>query len=146
MAMLDMDSTVITVDYNPKWMVDPKAHRIESLVGYSTDPLIIQRVHETVATLVAQKPGHVLVVLDSDHSEANVFDELKAYASLVTLGSYVVVEDTNVNGHPSAIDHGPGPYEAAVHFLAENDSFVVDHDCQRFLLTFNPDGWLGRVS
>jgi cephalosporin hydroxylase len=87
----------------------------------------------------------VLVVLDSEHSEANVLQELRLYADLVTPGSYVIVEDTNVNGHPSFPEHGPGPWEAVQKFLAEDRRSRPDLECQRHLLMFNPQGWLRRV-
>ena len=87
-----------------------------------------------------------MVVLDSDHSKDNVLEELRLYSPLVTIGDYLVVEDTNINGHPVFISHGAGPFEAVQHFLSSTSSFESDRTCERFLMTFNPGGWLKRVS
>ena len=38
----------------------------------------------------------MLVVLDSDHSEAHVEAELEAYAPIVPVGCYFIVEDSNI--------------------------------------------------
>jgi cephalosporin hydroxylase len=91
------------------------------------------------------RPGPVMVTLDSDHSQDNVARELQLYSRHVTLNSYLIVEDTNVNGHPSSPDHGPGPWEAVMDFVATNGGFEIDRSCQRHMLTFFPDGWLKRV-
>ena len=71
--------------------------------------------------------------------------ELRAYAPMVTPGSYLVVEDTNINGHPVYEAFGPGPMEAVQDFLKERDDFEVDHSREKFLFTFNPGGWLRKV-
>jgi cephalosporin hydroxylase len=86
-----------------------------------------------------------LVTLDSDHSEENVTRELELYSPLVAPDSYLVVEDTNVNGRPAAEDHGPGPGEAVEKFLTAHKEFVHDRKCERHLLTFFPGGWLKRI-
>ena len=70
---------------------------------------------------------------------------LITYHDLVSPGSYCVVEDSNVNGHPVAREHGPGPMEAIRVFLGENRAFEVDHAREKFFLTFNPDGFLKRI-
>lgn len=142
---LDIDCKIITVDVNPKWNYDPDTRGITSLVGYSTDPSISNVIRMMV---IAERNRHdraVILTLDSDHSEVNVLEELRLYSDLVTTGSYAIVEDTNVNGHPSYPDHGPGPWEAVQKFLMEDNRFQIDMDCQRHFLTFNPQGWLKRV-
>jgi cephalosporin hydroxylase len=101
-------------------------------------------VRKAAARILAEQPGPVMVTLDSDHSEENVSRELQLYAPMVTQGSYLVVEDTNVNGHPASSEHGPGPWEAVQAFLAANPDFEPDLNCQRHLLTFFPNGWLRR--
>lgn len=118
----------------------PVHPRITYLTGLSTDPEIVAAVRSQV------RPGErVLVLLDSDHSERNVLAELRIYQEFVSPGSYCVVEDSNVNGHPVAREHGPGPMEAIQAFLRETDAFEVDREREKFFLTFNPSGFLKRV-
>lgn len=86
----------------------------------------------------------VMVILDSDHSLTHVAGELEAFAPLVTPGCYLIVEDTNINGHPVYPEFGPGPMEAVLEFLPHHPEFVVDARCERLLMTFNPNGFLLR--
>ena len=144
--VLGVPTRVITVDHNPKWSIDPGDAGIVSIVGISTTPKVIAAVTDAVADArSALGEGHVLVFLDSDHSEENVLAELHLYAPMVSIGSYLVVEDTNINGHPSAPGYGPGPWEAVQAFLAGDDRFEVDRERERFLVSFNPGGWLKRI-
>lgn len=115
--------------------------RLQKLIGSSVQPAII----ETVAGRVEATSGHVLVILDSDHAREHVARELELYAGFVTVGSYLVVEDTNLNGHPVDFSHGPGPAEAVDAFIRSDSRFVVDEGKEKFLLTFNPGGYLKRV-
>ena len=142
---LEIKTDVITIDINPKWNFEPTTKNIHSVVGYSIDADSVSVVDRIVRDVLGSRPGHVLVMLDSEHSEANVFAELNIYSKFVTLGSYLIVEDTNVNGHPSLPSHGAGPWEATEKFLEQNSDFQRDSECQRFLLTYNPGGWLKRV-
>ncbi len=118
----------------------PSHQRIRYLLGSSTSPAIIERVRNAI------RPGdRVMVDLDSDHREAHVLEELRAYSPLVTIGNYLIVEDTNINGHPVLPEFGPGPREAVEEFLKENHDFVPDQSRERFLVTFNPGGYLRKV-
>ncbi len=87
-----------------------------------------------------------MVVLDSDHSKENVLNELRMYDALVTENSYLIVEDTNINGHPALPEFGSGPMEAVEEFLKENKTFDVDKNKEKFFLTFNPRGYLKRIN
>ena len=130
---------VVTID-TEQYGGRPAHDRITYLSGSSTAAEIV----EEVASLTAGA-GSVLVALDSDHSREHVLAELRAYADVVTVGSYLVVEDTNINGHPVAPEFGPGPMEAVERFLDEDERFVVDRAREKFLLTFNPSGFLRKL-
>ena len=118
----------------------PTHPRISYITGSSVDPRVVSQVHDAVGG------ERSLVVLDSDHSAAHVYQEILAYQSLVKPGDYLIVEDTNVNGHPVLLEHGPGPMEAVDKFLAGNRDFVIDEACERFLMTLNPRGYLRRTA
>jgi cephalosporin hydroxylase len=130
---------VVSVDIG-HWPDRPAHPRLSYLTASSTDPVVVDRLAER-----ASGAGAVLVLLDSDHRRDHVLAELRAYAPLVTPGSYLVVEDTNVNGHPVYEAFGPGPAEAVHDFLKERDDFEVDRSREKFLLTFNPGGWLRKL-
>lgn len=142
---IEIDCTVVTIDYNPKWSLDPSTRGVTSLIGYSTDDRVLDQVREIVSR--RSSPGsHVIATLDAGHSEEVVSAELELYAQLVTKDSYLIAEDTNINGHPSFASHGPGPWEAVERFLKTHENYIADEECQRFLLTFNPSGWLRRIA
>jgi cephalosporin hydroxylase len=128
---------VLTIDINfrSNW---PQHPRISYMTGSSVDAAITEQV---IATVGSQR---AMVVLDSDHGEAHVYAEMVAYSRLVQTGDYLIVEDTNVNGHPTFPDFGPGPMEAVDKFLSANDEFVIDHRCERLLMSLNPRGYLRR--
>jgi cephalosporin hydroxylase len=117
----------------------PQHPRVTYLTGSSTSPGIVAEVSRRAA-----ESERVLIVLDSDHRRDHVLAELRAYAPLVTTGSYLIVEDTNVNGHPVWSDFGPGPMEAVEAFLAEAPEFEVDTAREKFLFSANPRGYLRR--
>ena len=130
---------ILTIDTTPQ--PDRPIHpRIEYVLGSSIDPTVVQRVRESIAG------RHAMVILDSDHTEDHVHAEMTAYSPLVHVGGYMIVEDTNVNGHPAWPSFGPGPMEAVNRFLSERHDFEIDSRCERFLMTLNPRGYLRRCA
>lgn len=116
----------------------PEHERATFITGSSTDPSVVDRIRRA-----AEEASPVMVILDSDHSRDHVLAELRAYAPLVTPGSYLVVEDTNI-GRPVEPELAPGPHEALEEFLRESPEFVRDLSREKFFLTFNPGGFLRR--
>jgi cephalosporin hydroxylase len=131
--------SVVSIDIAPQPDL-PRHPRVRYVTASSIDDAVVGDLREQARAL-----NTVMVILDSDHSEQHVSAELAVYAGIVTRGSYLIVEDTNVNGHPVFDDHGPGPMEAVERFLAGRNDFERDPLGKRFLLTFNPGGLLRRV-
>jgi cephalosporin hydroxylase len=130
---------VLTIDISPP-EGKPQHPRLTYLQGSSTAPEIVARVKREI------KPGEkVLVILDSDHHKEHVLNELRAYHSLVSPGCYLIVEDSNVNGHPVGLEFGPGPMEAMEEFFRENRDFEIDASREKHFLSFNPRGYLKKV-
>lgn len=136
--MVNPAAEVVTIDLDYNGMAHEDG--IAQIVGSSVDPDIVRAV-----SAMAQSK-RVLVDLDSDHKMPHVLAELEAYAPLVSAGSYLIVEDTNINGNPVFPDCGPGPAEALAAFLPRHPEFSPDLDCEKFGVTFFPGGWLRRRS
>lgn len=130
---------VVTIDIEDR-DGRPRHPRITQLIGSSTSPAIVDRVREMLGPT-----NKGMVILDSDHARDHVLRELELYSPFVAPRGYLIVEDTNVNGHPVDPTHGPGPMEALTEFLSRGQPFVVDRSREKLLLTFNPSGYLRRV-
>src|SRR5258708_28779085 len=87
-----------------------------------------------------------IVTLDSDHSMKHVLAEMKLYAPMVTSGSYLIVEDTHMDGVPTSPNMGPGPMAAVRKFLEEggNKEFTPDLGPAGVILTVQTGGWLSK--
>jgi cephalosporin hydroxylase len=131
---------VITIDIE-EIKRRPEHNRIIYLHGSSTSDDILNKVKSLI-----NKCDKVLVILDSDHHKQHVLNELILYSKLVSKGSYIVVEDTNINGHPVLPNYGDGPMEAVNEFLKNNTDFFIDKSREKYLLTFYPNGWLKKIN
>lgn len=159
LALLDIeqfipDRKVIGVD------IDIREHNLKALgthplrkyfhmiEGSSTAPEVINEVRS-----IASDHNTILVFLDSDHTHNHVLSELKAYAPLVTKGSYCVVFDTGIDETPVDLcfgkpwGKGNSPRSALRQYLQENpDTFEIDKTIDEKLAPVcNPDAWLRRV-
>ena len=130
---------ILTVDLDEQ--PDRPGHpRITYLRGSSTSGDILDQVRAAI-----RPADRVLVILDSDHHQSHVLEELRLYGPLVSPGSRLIVEDTNLNGHPIDPEFGPGPMEAVEELLKTHPEFEVDSSKEKFLMTFNPRGYLKKI-
>jgi cephalosporin hydroxylase len=91
------------------------------------------------------KDERVLVIEDSAHTYDNTLNVLRLYSKLIKLGDYFIVEDS-ICHHGLTIGPKPGPYEAIEDFIKENADFEIDRSRERFLITWNPKGYLRRTT
>ena len=136
----------------------PMAKRIEMIQGSSIEKSVTDEVTKRATS--AQK---VMVCLDSNHTHEHVLQELRLYAPLVSLGSYVIVFDTVVEDLPSSLikdrpwAKGNNPKTAVSEYLQEiKDKNVrdekgvrlqleIDNDIQsKLMITVAPSGYLRR--
>ncbi len=118
----------------------PKHERITYLLGSSTSDEVFAKIKEAIG------PGdRVMASLDSDHHAAHVLAELRRYGGLVTVGNYLVVEDTYLAQVGRLTDYRPGPAEAVQEFLKDNPNYVQDKSREKFGATMFPGGWLKRI-
>jgi cephalosporin hydroxylase len=140
-SLLDLrggPGTVMTIDITA--MKNRPVHpRIKYVMGSTLDEAIVAQVRTAAAG------RRTMVILDSDHSAAQVAGELKIYPEFVTPGCYLIVDDTDLGGHPVLPEHGPGPTEALDEWYPTQSDFVIDPSRERFMLSLNPRGYLKRV-
>ena len=147
----------VDVEIRPHNRKAIESHEFSSLItlieGDSVNASTLDQVRRQTAGA-----ARVLVLLDSNHSKAHVLAELRAYAPLVSIGSYIVATD----GLMRDLDDVPrghrdwkhdNPAAAAADFVRESPNFVLeqpspgfDESLIRAPVTHWPEGYLKRVS
>ncbi len=146
----------IDIEIRPHNRAAIEKHELFSYItlieGSSTDARIIDKVKSLV------NPGEtVIVILDSNHMKKHVLDELNAYASLVTKGSYIVATDGSMKWLYD-VPRGKSdwswdnPTDAALEFAAKNPDFVIEQPKWPFneselteVITHWPKAYLKRI-
>jgi cephalosporin hydroxylase len=146
----------VDIEIRPHNRTRIEAHPLKPMItlieASSTAPETVGKVKKAI------QPGErVLVVLDSDHSYAHVMAELEAYASLVSVGSYIVATD----GFMKELTDAPrgkknwdkdNPAWAAIDFVKKNANFSIEEPAWAFNestlkgnTTHWPQAWIKRV-
>lgn len=134
--MLDLlgdDGLVVAVDLSHAEF-EAEHTRIVKVTGDTRDSEVVRRVHDLAAG------RRTLIVHDASHEAAVVLDDLRNYGPLVSPGSYLIVED----GVRDFLAGLPGPVAAVEQFLRDGADFEIDEARERYLLTYNPRGFLRR--
>lgn len=147
------EGRVITIDIEDK--VDMSkvkeyewSDRITFLHGGSTNPLLIEEIYkstrwEDIDNFYYGNGG--LVLLDSWHTKVHVLKEMEIYHKFVHEDSYMIIEDSHVNGNPVPWEYNDdGPMGAINDWLDHHDDWESDYECEKHLMTFNPKGYLKR--
>ena len=90
----------------------------------------------------------ILVIEDAAHTYECSKEAITKFASLVTIGSYLIVEDGIVNELGVEKQYGGGPLKAIREFLPSHPEFIVDRKwCDMFgkNATFNINGYLKKI-
>jgi len=141
----------LDIDIRPHNRVAIEAHPLASYIEMIQGSSIDYGVVEQVKT-IAQGYSKILVCLDSNHTHEHVLEELKAYAPLVSKGSYCVVFDTIVEDLAKEMfpdrPWGPGnnPKTAVFEFLKNCSEFEIDKSLDnKLLISVAPDGFLKKL-
>ena len=146
----------IDVEIRPHNRSVIEAHQLSEYIalieGSSTDAAVVEQVRGLVGPV-----DTVLVVLDSNHTKDHVLAELRTYAPLVSVGSYIVASDgvmEKVAGGPRTKDDWSwnNPRQAALAFAREDPRFEIhepewlfNEGAVRNRVTYWPDAFLRRL-
>ncbi|MEN3943130.1 CmcI family methyltransferase [Prosthecobacter sp. SYSU 5D2] len=154
MEMMGYEGEVVGID------IDIRPHNREALEAHPLMKRITMYEGSSVDTKIVEKVRQhtvgkrcVMVILDSLHSHEHVYQELRAYGEMVTLGSYCLVTDTYVEffpkghfSHNRPWDVGNNPYTGMKQYLSETDLFTTDPVPDRkAVITENTEGYLLRI-
>ncbi len=96
--------------------------------------------------------SNILVMLDSNHTESHVLEELNLYSSLISKNSYCIVFDTIVEKMDSEFSKNRpwnkknSPQSAIQKFLKRNKNFIVDKTIdKKIILSMAPGGFLKKI-
>ena len=106
--------------------------------------------YDAVERLIDPKHDKVLVIEDASHTYEHTYEIMRKYGQLVTNGSMMIIEDTVLhNGVRNEYFSDPGAFASVRDFLADEEyacGWRTERDMERFLISWNPTGFLRKVS
>lgn len=90
----------------------------------------------------------ILVIEDGMHTYEHSIGAMKKFALIVSIGSYLIVEDGIIDEFGNRKKYNGGPVRAIYEFLKDNHNFEIDRKWCDFFgknATFNVDGYLKRI-
>ena len=111
---------------------------------------MVEDIIETL-NLDTQKDKKLMVVLDSNHTEEHVYQELQIFSKIVTKGNYLLVLDTVIEFLKSEKNKewGPSnsPLSAVKRFLNQSNDYVIDDKYGQFGdISVAINGFLRKIS
>lgn len=134
---LGWDTKIIAVDITDR-PTRAEHTRIQWIIGDAVASETLTRVEE------ATESRRGMVIEDSDHKYHTTKQILQKYERFVAPGCYLVVEDAIVEF--LNLPPFPGPLNAIKEFVAEQGGeFVIDRSREKYIMTYNPMGYLLRL-
>lgn len=130
---------ILAIDIDHTKIKDLTHERIKWITGDATNTEVFQKVKNEI-----KQGDRIMIIEDSSHTYENTLSILELYSNLVSSGCYFVIED-GICKEDYIDGPKPGPYEAIHKFLKQHDEFKVDKNREKFLLTYNPDGYLLKI-
>lgn len=133
---------VVTIDLEKigdENIKEAEKNGIISIVGDCNSPDVLNKIKKSILP-----EDKVLIIEDSAHTYENTIKVLENYKDIVSVGSYLIIED----GICDVIDLGvsPGPMKAVEKWINKNNhEFEIDRSRERYIMTYNPKGYLKRV-
>lgn len=141
---INLNATILSVDIESliaQEILDEHPN-IEIMEMSSTDERVGKRIGELCASLGG---GSKFVILDSCHETNHVLGEMEIIRPHMKQGDYLIVEDSNLNGHPiHPTRPGDGAWGAIEAYFKKNpDDYKHDYKREEFFgFTFAPNGYL----
>jgi cephalosporin hydroxylase len=146
----------IDIEIRPRNRAAIEAHELFPLITLIEGSSIAPETVAWVRSLV-DPDETVIVLLDSRHTKDHVLAELRAYSSIVSVGSYIVAMDGIMEEVVGAPRTQPdwrwnNPRQAAIDFVAENPCFRIEEPefafnegTVRERVTYWPSAFVRRV-
>lgn len=130
---------VIGIDIDHSKIKDLDHNRIRWITGDATSQDTLREVINMI-----EKNDKVMIIEDSSHTFETTLSILNQYCNFVSKDCYFIVED-GICREDYIPGPKPGPYEAIHEFLTNHPEFEIDKRKEKFLLTYNIDGYLKRI-
>lgn len=142
LSKINPNGKVFSVEINPS-IIDQSVKNYTN-IELAIDSSISESVRNKIKNLIQEHSGPIFAILDSDHSKEHVLAEMKFLREFMKKGDYMIVEDSNINGHPIFPGWGEGPYEAMEEYskLFPEDYHRDQDREKKFGFTFATDGFL----
>lgn len=126
--------------------------RIIKITGSSQDKDIVYEVWELCKNSkfvhLHKKDIKCLIIHDGSHLKVDIKEDFRNYSPLVNIGSYFIIEDGIMDIY-NWKDKRTGGQDcglyAGIEIAKENDNWEIDEEMEKYIITYNPQGFLRRV-